>query len=429
MLARSLGVCLLALMLGAASSAASVGKLVVDQMILPVTEEIIEHGITESVAAGDIALLIQLATPGGLEASTRRIVNRVVESPLPVIVWVAPSGERAASAGFILLMAADVAAMAPGTNTGAAHPVVLGVEVDEVMSAKMTNDSAAFIRSLAAKRGRNVEAAEKAVRESIAYTEEEALELELIDFIAADEAALLARVAGRSIQRFDGTTVVLDPVAGPIRPIEIPLRLQLLAFIMNPNVAFVLFSLGMLGLWAEFQNPGGILPGVVGALALLLAGIALNMLPTRYAALALVLAAFAFFALEAKFTSHGIFGTAGVLAMFIGAVLLVDGPIPEMRVSWITALAVSVPFGIIAIFLMTLVIRSRGHRVTTGEEGMVGEIGLARTELAPEGRVFVHGELWNAVSSSPVPAGQKVRVLRVRELRVEVEPVERSSEQ
>ncbi|HVR44850.1 MAG TPA: nodulation protein NfeD [Thermoanaerobaculia bacterium] len=412
----------------AAAVSGSVGKLTLDQMIMPVTEEILDRALEISEEAGHEALLIQLSTPGGLETSTRQIVNRILTSPIPVIVWVAPSGERAASAGFFILLAADAAVMAPGTNTGAAHPVVLGTEIDEVMREKMASDSAALIRTIATRRGRNVAEAESAVRSSVSFTEEEALEKGLIDRIAADDRAVLEAVDGMEIRRFDGETIRLEIAGDEIHSIPLTLRQRVLSFIMNPNVAFVLLSLGMLALWAEFQNPGAILPGTVGALSILLAIIALNVLPTRYAALALVLAAFAFFGLEAKFASNGIFGIAGVISMTVGATLLVDGPIPEMRVSWATALAVSIPLGIIAVFLMSLALRAMKERVTTGEAGMTGEIGVAQTALEPAGKVFVHGELWNAVASRPVAAGERVRVTRVREedLRIEVEPADAS---
>ncbi|HEY0787676.1 MAG TPA: nodulation protein NfeD [Thermoanaerobaculia bacterium] len=408
-------------LLGAAPLSAAVGKLVLDQMILPVTEEIVAKAIDESVKGHHAALLIQLSTPGGLEVSTRRIIKRILTSPVPVIVWVAPSGERAASAGFFILMAADVAAMAPGTNTGAAHPIILGQEVDEILQEKMAQDSAAFIRSLAAKRGRNVQEAEGAVRKSIAFTEQEALQKRLIDLIAADEQSLLRAIHGRTIRRFDGKTVKLDLADRTVVEIPLSLRHRLLAFIMDPNIAFVLLSVGMLALWAEFQHPGAIVPGVVGATAILLAVIALNMLPTRYAALALILASFAFFILEVKFTSHGLFGIAGVVTMFLGGILLVEGPIPEMRVNWATALAVSISFGLIAVFLMGIAVRALRNRVTTGEAGMIGETGVARTRLEPSGKVFVHGELWDAVAASPIDAGTRIRVVRIRDLTLEVE--------
>ncbi len=405
----------------AAAAEAAVGKVVLDQMILPVTEEIVAKAIDESVKGRHAALLIQLSTPGGLETSTRRIINQILTSPVPIIVWVAPSGERAASAGFFILEAADVAAMAPGTNTGAAHPILLGQEVDDVLREKMAQDSSALMRSIVAKRGRNVQEAESAVRKSIAFTEQEALQKHLIDVVAADEQSLLRALDGRTIRRFDGKTVKLDLADRKLVEVSLSLRHRLLSFIMDPNIAFVLLSVGMLALWAEFQHPGAIVPGVVGALAILLAVIALNMLPTRYAALALILASFAFFILEVKFTSHGLFGIAGVITMFLGGILLVEGPIPEMRVNWATALAVSVSFGLIAMFLMGIAIRALRNRVTTGEEGMVGETGVARTRLEPSGKVFVHGEIWDAVAASPLDAGARVRVVRVKDLTLEVE--------
>lgn len=402
---------------------AAVSKLVIDQMILPVTEEIVVRGIETAEERGDELLIIQLSTPGGLEATTRRIVHRMLSSPIPIVVWVAPGGERAASAGFFILQAADVAAMAPGTNTGAAHPVILGVEVDEVMAKKMANDSAAFIRSITAKRGRNVEAAESAVRDSVAFTEEEALRKGVIDLIASSDRDLLQKLDGRVVRRWNGSVTTLEVGEDQIEAIPLTLRHRVLSWIMDPNVAFILLSIGMLALWAEFQHPGAIVPGVIGALFLLLAIIALNMLPTRFAALALIVGAFVFFALEVKFTSHGALGMAGVVAMFLGAILLVEGPIPEMRVNWATALVVSLSFGVIAVFLMGLAVRALKERVVTGVEGMVGEIGVAQTRLDPAGKVFVHGEIWNAVASAPIEEGQSIRVTRVRDLTVEVEPL------
>jgi membrane-bound serine protease (ClpP class) len=401
-----------ALLLLATVARAEILKIVVDDVIHPISEEFIGRALDEAKARGDALVLIELRTPGGLETSTRAIVNRILSSKVPVAVYVSPSGSRAASAGFFILVAADVAAMAPGTNTGASHPVLLfgGEKIDEVMKQKMENDSAAFMRSVAAKRGRNVAVAESAVRESKSFTEQEALEQKVIDLVARDQADLLRQIDGRAIVRFDGSKITLAVAGQPVREKTMTLRQTVLSFIMDPNIAFILLSLGMLGLWAEFNHPGAILPGVVGGIAILLAVFALNILPTRFAALILILAAFALFALEAKLASHGVLGTGGVICMVIGALLLVDGPIPEMRVNLLTALAVSIPFGIIAVFLMSLVIRAHTKPVVTGEQGMIGEIGVARTEIAPAGKVFVHGEIWNAVAESPVHAGASVRV-------------------
>lgn len=415
----------LLLLVIAASARADVVKIVIDGLIHPIADEYIARAIEEARSKGDQAILIELRTPGGLETSTRTIVNRMLASPVPIIVYVAPSGSRAASAGFFILQAADIAAMAPGTNTGAAHPVVLGAEkLDEIMKQKMEQDSAAFMRSIVAKRGRNVALAESAVLQSKSFTDQEALQQKLIDLVAPDQASLLGQIHGRRFTRFSGQQFSLQLSDPRVRTMEMTLRQQILSFIMDPNVAFILFSLGMLALWAEFNNPGAIVPGVVGAVAILLAVFALNILPTRYAAVAMILAGFIFFALEAKFTSKGILGVAGILMLFLGGLLLVDSPVPEMRVHWLTALAVSVPFGIIAVFLATLVMKAYRRPVTTGEAGLIGEIGVARTALAPEGKIFVHGELWNATATRNVGVGDRVRVRNINGLLLEVEPVE-----
>jgi membrane-bound serine protease (ClpP class) len=406
------------------SANAAVLRVVVDDMIHPITDEFIGRAIDEAAARQHDVVLIELRTPGGLETSMRDIVEKIIKSPVPVLVWVGPSGSRAASAGFFILQAADIAAMAPGTNTGAAHPVLLGEKLDEIMKMKMQNDAAAFIRSLAQRRGRNVAAAESGVRQAKSFTEDEALSLKLIEVIAADVPSLLRWADGKTVKRFNGTTAVLRTASKPLVDYEMSLKQRLLAWIMDPNVAFILMSLGMLALWAEFNHPGAILPGVVGLIAILLAVFALNLLPTRYAAFALILAAFILFALEAKFTSYGVLGAGGIICMIFGALLLVDGPIPEMRVHLLTALVVSVPLGVIAVFLMTLVLRAHKHRVTTGTEAMIGELGIARTSVGADGKVFVHGELWNATAQQSIPEGARVRVRAVEGLRVVVEGIE-----
>lgn len=400
---------------------AAVMQVVVDDMIHPISDEFVGRALDAAAAQKADVVILELRTPGGLETSMRGIIEKIIKSPVPVIVWVGPSGSRAASAGFFILLAADIAAMAPGTNTGAAHPVLLGEKLDDIMKMKLQEDSAAFMRTLAQRRGRNVKAAESGVREAKSFTEDEALSLKLIDVVAADVPSLLRWADGRTVKRFNGTTTVIRSANKPIVRYEMSLKQRLLSWIMDPNVAFILFSLGMLALYAEFNHPGAILPGVVGLIAILLAVFALNLLPTRYAAFVLIVAAFALFALEAKFTSYGIFGTGGVICMIFGALLLVDGPIPEMRVHLVTALAVSVPIGVIAVFLMTLVLKAHKNRVVTGIEAMVGEIGVARTFLGPHGQVFVHGELWNATAPSEIPQGARVRVRAVDGLRVLVE--------
>ena len=402
----------------------SVLRIRVNDMIHPISDEYIGRALADAARAHDSAVIIDLSTPGGLIDSTRSIVEKMMTSPVPVIVYVAPAGSRAASAGFFILEAADIAAMAPGTNTGAAHPVILGEKMDEVMKTKMENDAAAFMRTIAVRRGRNVAVAESAVRQSKSFTEDEALQQKLIDIIAPNLTALLRAADGRQIRRYDGSVIKLHLIGQPIRAYDMSLKERLLSMLMDPNIAFLLFSLGALAIFAELNHPGAVIPGVVGVISILLALFALNLLPTRYAALALLIAAFALFALEAKYATHGVLGIGGVICMTFGALFLVDGPIPEMRVHLVTAMIVSVPIGLITVFLMTLALRARRNRVTTGREGMIGEIGIARTQLEPAGKVFVHGELWNAVAKTTVPPGARVRVAGIDGLQLIVEPAE-----
>jgi membrane-bound serine protease (ClpP class) len=417
-------IALAVIVLFSAAAQADVLHVVVDDIIHPVSDEFIARALTEAQVKKAAAVIIELRTPGGLEPSMRKIVENIIKSPVPVLIWVGPSGSRAASAGFFILESADVASMAPGTNTGAAHPVIFGEKLDDVMKMKMQEDAAALIRSLAARRGRNVAAAESGVRQAKSFTEDEALAQKLIDVVAPDIPSLLRWADGKTIKRFNGTTTVLRVAGQPLTKFEMTLKQRVLSWIMDPNVAFILMSLGMLALWAEFNHPGAILPGVVGLVAILLAVIALNILPTRFSALALIIAAFVLFALEAKFTSYGVLGAGGVICMIFGALLLVDGPIPEMRVKLITALVVSIPIGVIAVFLMTLVLRAHKVKVATGTEAMIGEVGVARTAVAGDGKVFVHGELWNATAQNAIAAGSRVRVREVEGLRVIVEPAD-----
>ncbi len=406
------------------TSRADVLKVVVNDTIHPITDEYIGRALEQAKSNRDAAVIIELRTPGGLVDSTRSIIEKILASPVPVVVYVAPTGSRAASAGFFILESADVAAMAPGTNTGAAHPVALFGKVEDVMKQKMENDAAAFMRSFVSKRGRNVQVAESGVRESKSFTEQEAMSEKLIDIIAKDEADLLKQLDGRTVKRFDGSTQVLHLADQKVRNFEMTLKQRILASLMDPNVAFILLSLGVLCLYIEMNHPGGVLPGVLGFIFVLLAVFALHILPTSYAALALIVAAFVLFALEAKFQSHGVLTAGGIFAMVLGALLLVDGPIPEMRVRLLTALAVSVPMGLITAFLMAIAIKARRNKVVTGVEGLIGEVGVARTPLMPSGEVFVHGELWNAYGPPGVvvPEGARVRVRSVNGLELEVEP-------
>ncbi|MFZ0912213.1 MAG: nodulation protein NfeD [Candidatus Korobacteraceae bacterium] len=413
---------LLALFATSVAAANSIVKIRIDDTIQPITAEYIDRAIEHARQTNADAVLIELSTPGGLLDSTRTIIQTILASPVPVIIYVAPSGARAASAGFFILEAGDVAAMAPGTNTGAAHPVTLGGEkMDDTMKAKVENDSAAFMRSYVGPRGRNVQLAETGVRESKSWTDQEALQQHLIDVVARDQNDLLHQLDGRTIKRFDGKTAKLHLAGDSIDELPMTLKQQILNFLLDPNIAFLVLAVGALALYAEFNHPGAIVPGVVGVVFILLALFALNLLPTRYASLTLILAAFVLFALEAKFATHGILGLGGIVLLTLGGLLLVDGPIPQMRVQLWTALGVSVPLGLITVFLMTIALRARRSKVVTGLQGMIGAVGEARTDIDPEGKVFVQGELWNAHARARVGLGEHVVVRKVEGLELEVE--------
>jgi membrane-bound serine protease (ClpP class) len=403
---------------------AEVLKIVINDTIHPMTAEYVERALAQAQQENAKAVLIEINTPGGLVDSTRDIIEKMLASPVPVIVYVTPSGSRAASAGFFILQAADVAVMAPGTNTGAAHPVVLGGgKLDDVMKMKMENDAAALMRSVVAKRGRNIEIAESTVRESKSFTEQEALSKHLIDYVATNEQDIFQQLRGKSFKRFNGQAFTLDLTDEPIRPFERTLKQKIFGFLMDPNIALGLLALGMIAIYAELNNPGTVLPGTAGVIFIVLAGFALNLLPVRFAAVALIVTAFVLFALEAKIASHGILGVGGVVALTLGGLFLVDGPIPEMRVHLSTALAVSLPIGAITVFLMTIALKARAGKRVSGADGMVGETGTAQTPLSPSGKVFVHGEIWDAVASSPVAQGGLVKVRQVDGLQLEVDPI------
>ena len=402
---------------------ADVLRITVDDAIQPVTAEYIGRALESAAANKDDAVVIEINTPGGLVDSTREIIEKIVASTVPVIIYVTPSGSRASSAGFFILESADIAAMAPGTNTGAAHPVILGGKMDDVMKQKMENDAAALMRSVVAKRGRNVELAESAVRESKSFTDQEALDKKLIEYIAPTEQDLFHQLSGKSFKRFNGTTLTLHLDNQRERDYRMTLKERILEHIMDPNVAFILLAIGALALYAEFNHPGAVIPGTVGVVFILLSAFALNLLPVRFAAIAMIIGAFALFAAEAKFASHGVLTTGGIVLLTLGGLFLVDAPIPEMRVHLVTALAVSIPLGLITAFLMSIAVRARRNKVVTGKQGLVGEIGIAQTMLAPAGKVFVHGELWDAVSTIPVPAGEQVVVRQVDGLTLRVDLV------
>jgi membrane-bound serine protease (ClpP class) len=417
-----------ALLTAASARAEKVIAVDITGIVHPITVEIVDRAIVQARDQNAAAVLIRLNTPGGLAEATRQIIEKIVASPVPVLTYVTPSGGRAASAGFFILQAGDIAAMAPGTNTGAASPVLLGGgQMDPVMRNKVQNDSAASIRSLAAKRGRNTELAEKTVLEAKSFTDREALDGKLADLIAPNEAALFRQLDGREITRFDGRKQTLHLAGAQIVVYEKTLRETVVTSIADPNIALVLLILGALGIYVEFTSPGLIAPGVLGGILVLLGLSALSVLPINWGGAALILLAFVLFILEAKFTSHGILGAGGAAAMVLGAVLLIDSPVPEMRIHLSTALAVALPFALVTALLVSLAVRARLTKVQTGAAGMIGEIGEAHTALAPRGKVFIHGEFWNAVCSEPVDAGRQVRVKNVEGLTLNVEPASSGS--
>ncbi len=393
-------------------------------MVHPITAEIVDGAIAQAKKENAALVLVRINTPGGLMDAMRATIEKIVSSPVPVVTYVAPSGGRAASAGFFILEAGDVAAMAPGTATGAAHPVLMGGQMDPVMKQKVENDASAYLRSICEKHGRNSQLAETAVRESKSFTESEASNQKLVDLVAPGEKQLLAELDGRTVTRFDGTVTTLHTAGGEIVEYQRTLRQRLISAIADPNIALILLIVGALGIYIEFTSPGVIAPGVFGGILVLLGLSAISVLPINWLGAALLLLAFTLFALEVKFTSHGVLGAGGALAMVLGAVMLVDSPIPELRIHWLTALAVTLPFSAITIFLLTIAVRARRNKVETGVEGMIGQIGQALTGLSPGGKVFVRGEYWDAVAAQPVAAGAHVKVTAIDRLTLTVEPSE-----
>ncbi|HZQ18379.1 MAG TPA: nodulation protein NfeD [Terriglobales bacterium] len=411
-------------LLFSALSSANVLKIVIDDTIQAATAERIERALDEAAAKKDDAVLIEFDTPGGVMSSMQEIMQHIIASPVPVIIYVTPSGSRAASAGFFILESADVAAMAPGTHTGAAHPVgPFGGDIKGAMGDKVLNDASALMRSIVSKRGRNVDVAESTVRESKSFTDSEALSQKLIDYVASNERDLFRQIASKPVKRFNGQTISLNLTGEHEEVLQPTLKEQILGFLMDPDIAFILLAIGALALYTEFNHPGAVWPGSVGVVFILLAIFALHLLPIRFAAVVLIFASFVLFALDVKFATHGVLAVGGIATLVIGALLLVDSPIPQMRVKLITALAVSIPLGAITVFLMSIALRASRNKITTGVEGLIGEIGVAQSALAPAGKVFVHGEIWDAVASGDVLAGDKVVVQSVEGLQLKVDRV------
>jgi membrane-bound serine protease (ClpP class) len=394
----------------------SVWKITIDAPIHPVTSEYIRDTI-DKAEKEDVQLIIMvLNTPGGLDSSMREIIERILKSEIPIAAYVSPSGSRAASAGFFIGIACDIFAMAPGTNTGAAHPVgvsITGQEMDETMAEKVTHDAASYIKTLAEKRGRNMGMAEAAVRESLSYTEQEALKGGVIDLVAKNEQEIIDHFDQQVIKRFDGEEVLLEIKGKQIQDIPMTARQRFLLTISNPNLAYILLMLGLLGLYFEFSNPGAILPGVLGGICLLLAIFSFQILPINYVGLILILLSIGLFILEIKVQSYGILSVGGIIAMVIGSIMLIDAPIPELKPSLKFIIPVAVGLCLIFIFLITLAVRAHVKKARTGKEGLVGEIGIVQSDLTPEGKVFIHGEIWNAEAQENIQKGTKIEVIEV----------------
>ncbi len=397
-----------------------VSKIQIEGVISPVTLRLVGLAIDRAQAERAQALIIQLDTPGGLERSMRAIVQRMLSAEVPIIVFVSPTGARAASAGVFITMAAHVAAMSPATNIGAASPVALGGGADKTMMKKIENDAAAFIRSVALERGRNADWAEKAVRQAVSITEREAVKLKVVDFVADSVPDLLEKADGLVIKLPKGT-VTLATRGAPVRPIEIGFRDRFLNVITDPNVAYVLMMLGMLGLFFELSNPGVVLPGVIGGISLILAFFAFQSLPINYAGMLLIFFGVVLLVAEIKIVSHGILAIGGIISMALGSLMLFDAPEVGFRVSWWAIIPMVGLTAGIFLFVIAAGVRALARRQLLGPSGIIGQLGFVRERIAPEGLVLVQGELWRAVAeAAPLEPGVRVRVLAVDGLTLRV---------
>ena len=392
--------------------------------ISPGTAEYIKSGIRKAEENGAACIIIELDTPGGLAESMRKIVQDILASRVPVVVFVYPSGARAASAGVMITMAADVAAMAPGTNIGAAHPVGAGgKDIDGKMSEKVINDMVAHAKSVAEKRGRNAKWVEDAIRESVSVTETEALEAKIIDLVAEDTDDLIRQLNGRELK--DKGVLNLDNAKKVV--LEETLRTKILKTISNPNIAYILLMIGLAGLYFELSHPGAIFPGVIGGISLILAFFAMQTLPVNYAGFLLIVLAIIFFIMEMKITSYGLLSVAGIISLLLGSLMLFEGTTPDMKLSLNVLLPTIILISGFFVVIASLVFRAQISKPTTGSRGLVGEIGIVKQALTPEGKVFVHGELWNAKARETIDEDVKVRVVEVVNLVLEVEPVDETA--
>ncbi len=404
---------------GLSASPRHVKLVTIDGAIGPISARIIDGAIASSVEDSAEALVIELNTPGGLDESMRLITRKILNSEVPVIVFVSPAGSRAASAGVFITLSAHIAAMTPGTNMGAAHPVAIGGQMDSTMAEKVVNDAAAYIRSIASKRGRNEKWAEESVRKSVSATEKEALKLKVIDLVVNDLRELLDSCDGRVVNLPSGEKV-LNTKEIEVKRVEVSLRDQILEVISNPTIAYILLTLGMWGLFFELSNPGAIFPGIVGGICLILAFFALQTLPINYAGLLLMILALILFILEVKIVSHGALTIGGIISMVLGSLLLFESPLPYMRASLVVIIMVVAATALFFIVAVGLALRARKRKVTTGGRGLMGEVGVARTALKPEGDVFIHGEIWKAEADQPIKKGEKVVVTGVEHLTLKV---------
>ncbi len=395
----------------------------VEGVIAPSSADYITSAIKQADRELAQALVIELDTPGGLDLSMRSIIKEMLAAERPIVVYVSPSGARAASAGAFITLAAHVAAMAPGTNIGAAHPVNMGGQMDKEMNKKVTNDAAAYIRTIAEKRGRNVEWAEDAVRKSVSATEKEALKLKIIDLVAENLDDLLATLDGRALTTARGK-VVLHTRGVEVKRIDMGLRDKVLKVISDPTIAYILLMLGLAGLYFELSTPGAILPGILGGICLILAFYGFQTLPINYAGLLLILLAIILFIAEVKVVSHGLLAAGGIVAMILGSLMLIKSSAPFMRISLVAILVTTGATAAFFLFIVTMALRAQRQKTTTGVEGLIGQVGTARTPLRPEGRIFVGGELWSARCEEGAEPGEKVRVRAVSGLMLEVGKVE-----
>jgi membrane-bound serine protease (ClpP class) len=428
-LSRVLSVVWIGLAIGVVSAgklgAAPIYKVQLDDIIHGVSARFVIRTIEQAGNDGAELVLIELNTPGGLYDSTRQIIEAMLSSKRPVVVYVAPSGAHAASAGFLITIAADYAAMAPGTNTGASTPISgSGQEMEETLAKKVKNDAAAYTRSLAERRGRNPEVAEQAVTEARAWTAQEALDAGLVDLVATNESELLSKLDGVTIKRVDGTEVTLHTANATVELKEMSTKERLLSVIANPNIAVLLGLIGLAGLYLEFTHPGTFVPGVVGGIALLLAAFAFEILPVNIVGVLLLVVGFGLLIAEALTPSFGALGAGGIVGILLGALMLFQEqplPSPALHVDWQVILPVVLFFGLLVIFLSRLVVQAHRRVPVTGSEGLVGKLATARTAIEGRGKVFVHGEYWDARSKESIPEGATVKIIRVDGLLLDVE--------